>query len=100
MVLDYSQAVTASAKTLYVLDFPYLIVFKRFFGAGVTNKCDKDEDSTMPKHIQRREDGRSSNFYVRLVAPTDIQPFLHKTDHVFRQSLGVCLPFDVNNPCI
>ena len=71
-----------------VLDFPYLIVYKHFFGVCVTKKCDKDEDSTVPKHIQRRDDGRSSNFYVRLVAPTDIQAFLPKKDHVFRKSLG------------
>jgi hypothetical protein len=42
----------------------------------------------MPPHISRREDGRSPNFYVRLVAPTAVQPFLSKSEHEFRKSTG------------
>ncbi len=54
----------------------------------MTKRCDKDTESPMPPYISRREDGRSPNFYVRLVAPTAVQPFLPKSEHVFRKSTG------------
>jgi len=52
-------------------------------GAGVTKKCDKDEEN-LPKYLERR----NSRYYVRLVAPTAVQPFLNKTERVFRRSTG------------
>ena len=42
----------------------------------------------MPKYLRARDDGRSKNYYVRLTAPTAIQPFLDKKDHTFRCSTG------------
>lgn len=55
---------------------------------GVTKQCDKDKENALPKYLHRREDGRSVNYYVRLTAPTSIQPFLDKKDHSFRCSTG------------
>lgn len=54
----------------------------------MTKQCDKDKENALPKYLHRREDGRSVNYYVRLTAPTAIQPFLDKKDHSFRCSTG------------
>lgn len=54
----------------------------------MTKKCVKDEGNSVPMHLYRREDGRSSNYYVRLTAPTAIQHLLNKKDHSFRCSTG------------
>lgn len=54
----------------------------------MTKQCDKDKENALPKYLYRREDGRSVNYYVRLTAPTSIQPFLNKKDHSFRCSTG------------
>lgn len=51
----------------------------------MTKKCDKDKDRgvALPKYMYRRDDGRSLNYYVRLVAPTEIQPYFDKKDLSF-----------------
>lgn len=54
----------------------------------MTKRCVKDEENSVPKYMSRRGDGRSSNYIVRLVAPTSIQPLLPKKEHVFRKSTG------------
>lgn len=54
----------------------------------MTKKCVKDEEAALPMYLYRREDGRSSNYYVRLTAPTAIQYLLNKKDHSFRCSTG------------
>ncbi len=54
----------------------------------MTKKCDKDKESPLPKYLERRKDGRSSNYYVRLTAPSAIKPLISKDDHVFRRSTG------------
>lgn len=54
----------------------------------MTKKCDKDKEDTLPKYLERRKDGRSSNYYVRLTAPTAIRPLLSKDDYVYRRSTG------------
>lgn len=54
----------------------------------MTKRCDKDRGDALPKYMYRRKDGRSLNYYVRLVAPTEIQPYLDKKDLTFRQSTG------------
>ena len=51
-------------------------------------KCAKDGETNLPKHLEKRADGRSPNYYVRLVAPRAIQPFLSKKDIEFRVSTG------------
>ncbi|HZW12661.1 MAG TPA: DUF6538 domain-containing protein [Noviherbaspirillum sp.] len=45
--------------------------------------CAKDEEA-LPKYLFRRD----SRYYVRLVAPTAIHPFLSKKDREFRQFTG------------
>ena len=40
------------------------------------------------KYLARREDGRSPNFYVRMVAPKAIQYLLPESDRVYRESTG------------
>ena len=54
----------------------------------MTKQCDKDKENALPKYLHPRVDGRSKNYYVRLTAPTAIQPFLSKKDHSFRCSTG------------
>jgi integrase len=56
----------------------------------VTKRCDKAKEiSTVPiKYLARREDGRSLNFYVRMVAPKAIQHLLPESDRVYRESTG------------
>lgn len=55
----------------------------------MTNQCDNGGENLVPiKYLHRRDDGKSSNYYVRLVAPTDIQGLLSKKDRVYRQSTG------------
>lgn len=54
----------------------------------MTKKCVKDEENPVPKYLHRRDDGRSSNYYVRLTAPTAIQHLLSKKDYSFRCSTG------------
>lgn len=55
----------------------------------MTNQCDNGGENLVPiKYLHRRDDGKSSNYYVRLVAPTDIQALLPKKDRVYRQSTG------------
>lgn len=54
----------------------------------MTKQCDKDRENALPKYLHPREDGRSKNYYVRLTAPTSIQPFLDKKEHSFRCSTG------------
>lgn len=54
----------------------------------MTKKCDKDEENALPKYLHRRDDGRSQNYYVRLVAPVDIQPFVNKKQQTYRESTG------------
>jgi hypothetical protein len=63
---------------------PYLSRYHtEFLGAGVTKNCDKDEDK-MPKYLERR----NARYYVRIVAPRAVQPFLDKAEWVFRKSTG------------
>ena len=54
----------------------------------MTKKCVKDKEIALPKYLYRRDDGRSENYYVRLTAPTSVQPFLAKKEHSFRCSTG------------
>lgn len=54
----------------------------------MTKQCDTDAEKTMPPYVSLREDGRSRNFYVRLVAPSAVQPYLPKSEHTFRKSTG------------
>lgn len=54
----------------------------------MTKKCVKDKEVALPKYLYRRDDGRSENYYVRLTAPTSVQPFLDKKEHSFRCSTG------------
>jgi hypothetical protein len=58
--------------------------------AGVTKRCDKAEEiSIVPiKYLKRRDDGRSSNFYIRMVAPKAIQHLLPESEIVYRESTG------------
>lgn len=54
----------------------------------MTKQCDTDTENAMPPYLSLREDGRSRNFYVRLVAPSAVQPYLPKSEHTFRKSTG------------
>ncbi|WP_425252151.1 hypothetical protein ACPJXG_20300 [Janthinobacterium sp. NFX145] len=65
-----------------------LLFLKDFLETGVTKKCVKDKEVALPKYLYRRDDGRSENYYVRLTAPTSVQPFLDKKEHSFRCSTG------------
>ena len=53
----------------------------------MTKLCDTDAENTM-QYLSLREDGRSRNFYVRLVAPTAVQRLIPKSEHQFRKSTG------------
>lgn len=56
----------------------------------MTSRCDKTREiGIVPiKYLKRRDDGRSSNFYVRMVAPTAIQHLLPPSEIVYRESTG------------
>lgn len=56
----------------------------------MTKWCDKaKENSILPiKYLERRDDGRSSNFYIRLPIPKAIQALFPKGPREYRKSTG------------
>jgi len=56
----------------------------------VTKRCDNTKEiSIVPiKYLERREDGRSFNYYVRMVAPKAIHHLLSPSDVMYRKSTG------------
>lgn len=42
----------------------------------------------MPPYLQRRGDGKSQNFYVRLIAPKALHPYLSPQERQYRESTG------------
>ena len=50
--------------------------------------CAKERSDDMPKYLTRRSDGRSQNYYVRLIPPTEIHHLLPRSELDKRLSTG------------
>lgn len=50
--------------------------------------CASKRNDDMPTGLYKRQDGRSQNWYVRIVAPVEIHPLLEPSEREIRQSTG------------
>ncbi len=52
-----------------------------------------DQEISMPEHFFKRKDKRSPNYFVRLIAPKALRPYLDKKDWEYRASTGTSIPY-------